>query len=96
MPRLTKSQIKKANPTLTPDEVNATASAAADRHKTLMAGGYYQDHEAEEIVRAEYLKPPPGGDEPEWSRKESAELEREYQKNPPGIPYVGDEDEELA
>ena len=47
MPRLTKSQIKKANPTLTPDDVAATASAAADRHQALMAGGWYQDHEAE-------------------------------------------------
>jgi hypothetical protein len=61
-------------------EAQARATMAQEEIESLMARGY-QEHEAEEVVQAQVLeKPEPEDDE---QAKELAEMEAEYQKNPP-------------
>ena len=66
------------------ESMQAAARMAQQEIERLRASGY-QEHEAEEVALKEfvYLPPEPGAGLEDWEREELAELEREYQKNPP-------------
>lgn len=65
-------------------EIQALAKRAQKQMIDLMQQGY-RAHEAEEVVLAELVltKPEDGADLEDWEAEELAELEREYQANPP-------------
>ena len=64
--------------------LQAVGRRAQARVTDLMAHGY-QQHEAEEVARAELvmLLPEPGAGLADWERKELAMLERQYRAAPP-------------
>ena len=64
--------------------LQAVGRMAQARMTELMVQGY-QQHEAEEVARAELviLPPEPGAGLADWERKELAKLEREYRSAPP-------------
>lgn len=61
--------------------LTVAARRASERIQELMAQGY-QEHEAEEVARSEYLllKPEPLP-ENDWEAEELAELERKYRES---------------
>ena len=65
------------------DELHGVANLAQDEIETLQKAGH-QEHEAREVVlRQLILLPPEEEEEDDEQSRELAEMEREYQKNPP-------------
>jgi hypothetical protein len=60
----------------------ARAVMVQEEMESLLARGY-QMHEAEEVVQVRVLEKPEVDGLDEEQREELAEMEREYQKNPP-------------
>src|SRR5258708_29105221 len=67
------------------ESIQGAAKLAQDLVEHLMSKQHYQEHEAKEVALAQfvYLKPEPGAGQPAWERRELAEKEGEYQRNPP-------------
>jgi hypothetical protein len=74
------------------EELHAAANLAQDEIETLMKAGYSID-EAREVALPMFILLPPEEGEPDEQDEELAEMEREYQKNPPPE-VVADRDRE--
>lgn len=71
---------------------NAAANLAQSEIETLMKAGY-QEHEAREVALPMFILLPPEYHEDEQDR-ELADMEREYQRNPPVMAGTGDPNED--
>lgn len=64
------------------DELHGVANLAQDEIETLQKAGY-QEHEAREVVLPQLILLPPEEEEDDEQARELAEMEAEYQANPP-------------